>query len=150
MSNTFDLWSSMSWRALNTEPADKNVNKEMVVSTEIYRVRFSLRRSMNILNSWLFIKSRSIWDRKSHNFWTIGPILERLNQNLAIFPFSDQNSQPLYDGVQKSIDYLKFVHGVNFELIDSLKNNNTIYLLFFDVSCDEICSSKLISWYCCC
>ena len=31
---------------------------------------------------------------------------------------------------------------MNFELIDSLKNNGTKYLLIFDDSCEEVCSSK--------
>ena len=31
---------------------------------------------------------------------------------------------------------------VNFEFIDSLKNNGTKYLLMFDDSCEEICNSK--------
>ena len=35
-----------------------------------------------------------------------------------------------------------FVRGVNFEFVDSLKNNGTKYLLFFDDSCEEICNSK--------
>ena len=34
------------------------------------------------------------------------------------------------------------MQGVNFEFIDSLKNNGTKYLLFFDDSCEEICNSK--------
>ena len=37
---------------------------------------------------------------------------------------------------------LEFVQGVNFEFIDSLKNNGTKYLLVFDDSCEEICNSK--------
>ena len=37
---------------------------------------------------------------------------------------------------------LKFVQGVNFEFIDSLKNNGAKYLLRFEVSCEEICNSK--------
>ena len=43
--------------------------------------------------------------------------------------------------MQKEIENLEFVQGVNFELIDSLKNNGTKYLLIFDNSC-EICNSK--------
>ena len=31
---------------------------------------------------------------------------------------------------------------MNFELIDSLKNNGTKYFFFFDDSCEEVCSSK--------
>ena len=44
--------------------------------------------------------------------------------------------------MQKGIENLEFVRGVNFELFDSLKNNGTKYLLFFDDSCKEICNSK--------
>ena len=44
--------------------------------------------------------------------------------------------------MQKGIENLEFVQGVNFEFIDSLKNNGTKYLLIFDDSCGEICNSK--------
>ena len=44
--------------------------------------------------------------------------------------------------MQKEIENLDFVQGVNFEFIDSLKNNGTKYLLIFDDSCEEICNSK--------
>ena len=44
--------------------------------------------------------------------------------------------------MQKEIENLEFVQGVNFECIDSLKNNGTEYLLIFDDSCEEICNSK--------
>ena len=40
------------------------------------------------------------------------------------------------------VESLEFVRGVNFEFIDSLKNNGTKYLLFFDDSCEEIFNSK--------
>ena len=53
-----------------------------------------------------------------------------------------QDCQPLYDVMQKEIENLEFVQGVNFEFIDSLKNNGTKYLLIFDDSCEEICNSK--------
>ena len=43
-----------------------------------------------------------------------------------IYLFS-QYSQPLYDVMQKQIENLEFVRGVNFEFIDSLKNNGTKY-----------------------
>ena len=45
--------------------------------------------------------------------------------------------------MQKEIDKLEFVQVVNFEFIDSLKNNATNYLLFFDNSNEEICDSKM-------
>ena len=56
--------------------------------------------------------------------------------------FFYQHSQPLYDVMQKEIEKLEFVQGVNFEFIDSLKNNGTKYLLISNDSCEEICNSK--------
>ena len=44
--------------------------------------------------------------------------------------------------MQKEIENLEFVRGVNFDFNDSLKNNGTKYLLVFDDSCEEICISK--------
>ena len=44
--------------------------------------------------------------------------------------------------MQKEIEFLEFVRGVNFEFIDSLKNNDTKYLLSLDHSCGVICTSK--------
>ena len=56
--------------------------------------------------------------------------------------FFYQLSQHLYDVMRKETENLEFVQGVNFEFIDSLKNNGTKYLLIFDDSCAEICNSK--------
>ena len=44
--------------------------------------------------------------------------------------------------MQKEIENLEFVQGVNFEFIVSLKNNFTKYLLIFEDSCEEICNLK--------
>ena len=44
--------------------------------------------------------------------------------------------------MQKEIENLEFDQGVNFEFIDSLKNNGTKYLLLFNNSCEEICKSE--------
>ena len=44
--------------------------------------------------------------------------------------------------MQEEIDNLEFVQSVHFELINSLKNNGTKHLLFFDDSCEEISNSK--------
>ena len=52
--------------------------------------------------------------------------------------FFYQHSQPLYDVMQKEIEKLEFVQGVNFDFIDSLKNNGTKYLLKSDDSWEEI------------
>ena len=43
--------------------------------------------------------------------------------------------------MENEIENLEFVRGVNFEFIDSLKNNGTKYLLIFDDPCEEICIS---------
>ena len=53
-----------------------------------------------------------------------------------------QHSQPFHVVMQKEIEKIEFVRGLNFEFIDSLKNNGTKYLLIFDESCEEICNSK--------
>ena len=37
---------------------------------------------------------------------------------------------------------LKFIHGVDFDLIENFLNNGTNYLLIFDNSCEEISKSK--------
>ena len=44
--------------------------------------------------------------------------------------------------MQKEVENLEFVQGVNFEFIDSLKNNGSKNLLIFDDSCEEICNSE--------
>ena len=44
--------------------------------------------------------------------------------------------------MQKETKNFEFVRGVNFEFIDSLKNNETKYLLTFDESFEEIYNSK--------
>ena len=45
--------------------------------------------------------------------------------------------------MQKEIENLEFVLGVNFEFIDSIKHNGTKYLLIFDDSCGKVCNSKV-------
>ena len=45
--------------------------------------------------------------------------------------------------MQKDIENLEFVQGVNFEIVDSLNIKGTNYLLLFDNSFEDICSSKV-------
>ena len=80
--------------------------------------------------------------------WKIAPFLKlaknwnistRVWQSLLFY----QHSQPPYEIIQKEIENLEFVRGINFEFIDSLKNNGTKYLLNFDESCEEFCNSKV-------
>ena len=51
-----------------------------------------------------------------------------------------QHYQPLYGQMQRK--NLKFIQGVDFELIENVPNNGTKYLLIFDDSCEEISNSK--------
>ena len=44
--------------------------------------------------------------------------------------------------MQKEIDNLEFVQGINFEFSDSVINNGTKYLLIFDSFYEEICNSQ--------
>ena len=44
--------------------------------------------------------------------------------------------------MQKESENLEFVQEVNFDFIDSSKNNGTEYLLIFDESFEEVCDSK--------
>ena len=44
--------------------------------------------------------------------------------------------------MQKEIENFEFVQDVNFEIIDSLKNNSPENLVIFEDSCKEICNSK--------
>ena len=46
--------------------------------------------------------------------------------------------------MQNEIENLEFLRGVNFEFIDSLKNNGRKYLMIFDESCKEICNSTAV------
>ena len=71
-------------------------------------------------------------------FFTIGSFQPKFDRIYFFY----QHSRPLYDVMQKEIEHLEFVWGVNFEFIDSLKKNGTKYLLEFDDSCEEICNSK--------
>ena len=44
--------------------------------------------------------------------------------------------------MQKEIENLESVQGVNFEIIDSLEDNGLNFFLAFDNSCEVICKSK--------
>ena len=51
-----------------------------------------------------------------------------------------QHYQPLYGQMQRK--NLRFIQGVDFELIENLPKNGTKYLLIFEESCEEISISK--------
>ena len=73
-----------------------------------------------------------------YNWQKIGTFQPNFHKNSLFY----QHSQPLYDFMQKEIEYLEFVRGLNIEFFDSLKNNGTKYFLFFNDSCEYICKSK--------
>ena len=109
------------------------------------RIHFTLAKIMNKLISTknrVFISLvRPSETRKSqpiYNWLKIGTVQPKFDKIYCFY----QHSQPLYGVMQKEIESLEFVHGVNFEFIDSLKNSGTKYLLIFDDSCEEICNSK--------
>ena len=53
-----------------------------------------------------------------------------------------QHPQPLFDIMHDEIEHFEFVQGVNFEFINSSRNNGTKYLFIFDDSRAEICTYK--------
>ena len=59
-----------------------------------------------------------------------------------------QHSQPLYDVMQKEIENLEIVQGVNFEFIVSLKINGAKYLLIFDDFLWRDLQFKSLFWHC--
>ena len=75
----------------------------------------------------------------SFRIWKIAAYIqlaENWNISTKVYEiyFFYQHFQPVYDVMQKEIKNFEFVHGVNLEFIDSLKNNGTNYLLIFDDS----------------
>ena len=44
--------------------------------------------------------------------------------------------------MREGIENSEFVQSVNFEFIDQFKNNGRKYLLFFDTSCEQVCTLK--------
>ena len=109
------------------------------------RIHFSLPKAMNKLISTknrVFISlvgpSETGKSQLIYNWLKIGTLQPKFDKIYFFY----QHSQPLYDVIQKEIENLEFVRGVNFEFIDSLKNNGTKYLLIFDDSCEEICNSN--------
>ena len=73
-----------------------------------------------------------------YNWLKIGTFQPKFDKFYSFY----QHSQTLYDVMPNEIQNLQIVTGVKFEIIDSIKNNGTKYLLNFDNSCEEICNSK--------
>ena len=109
------------------------------------RIRFTLTKIMNKLISTknrVFLSMVGPSETRTSQLIYIWLKIGTFQPNCDKIYFFYQHSQPLYDVMQKGIENLEFVRGVNFEYIDSLKNNGTKYLVIFDNSCEEICNSK--------
>ena len=109
------------------------------------RIHFTFTKAMNTLISTknpviisLVGPSETGKSELIYNWLEIGTFQPRFDK----IYFFHQHSQPVYDVMQKEIENLELVQGVNFEFIDSLKNNSTKYLLIFDDFHEEICNSK--------
>ena len=109
------------------------------------RIHFTFTKNMNKLLSTknrVFISLVGPSETGKPQLIYIWLKLGKFLPKIDMIYFFYQHSQPLYDVIQKEIENLEFVQGVNFEFIDSLKNNGTKQLLIFDDSCEEICNSK--------
>ena len=73
-----------------------------------------------------------------YNWFKIGTFQLKFDKTLFLY----QHSHSLYDVMQRESDNLEFVQGVNFEFIESLKNNGRQYLLIFDGSLQGNRNSK--------
>ena len=116
------------------------------------------KRVTNQLSGWEFCvlqqdtfylrqdEEQNIFVKKSHScingcyvldgnivFFTKCSKLELLNQILTKKILFQSNFQPLYNVMHREIENLEFVQCVNFEIIDSSKNNVTKHLLIFDI-----------------
>ena len=75
--------------------------------------------------SHLYFVGRSIRDGQFNNYLQL---IQNWNVSSRIWPdllFFNQHSQQVHDVMQKEIDNLEFVQGVNFEIRYSLENNGT-------------------------
>ena len=87
---------------------------------------------------WLLGPSKT-WKRQFNYTWlTIGTFQQKFDKNylLSTLPAA------LRCYAKRNFGKLEIVEGVNFEFIDSLRNNSETYLLFFDNSGELICNSK--------
>ena len=74
----------------------------------------------------------------AYSWLKIGNLLNKIWQNLH---FLSTLATILRYFAKKNVN-IDFFQGVNFVFVDSLINNGTRYLLNFDDSCGEICTSK--------
>ena len=81
--------------------------------------------------------------RENRNFFKIGQKLQLFDKVTNFFCFCYVLSQTHYDVMLKGVENLEIVKGVNFDFIDLLKHNGKKCLLFFDVSYEQTCNSKV-------
>ena len=114
-------------------------------SAQCSRINFTPTKTMNKLISTrncafisLIGPSETGMSHFIYNWLKTWNIPTKVWQNFFFY----QHSQTLYNVMQKEIKNLEFLQVVNFEFIDSLKNNGTEYLIIFHIPCVDICNSK--------
>ena len=75
----------------------------------------------------------------TYNWLKIGTVSPKFDKFYLLFK---HYSQLLFDVLQRKMENLEFVKGVNFRFTSLLKNISIIYLLIFNRSCEAICISK--------
>ena len=104
-----------------------------VVQRDTFYLHQNYQQVNSYKNSRSYIIGRSPRDEKVATYFQLAQkwnLPTKIWQNLLFY----QHFEPLYDVMQNEIEKLEFVQGVNFEFLDSLKNNGTKYLLIFDDS----------------
>ena len=91
--------------------------------------------------SRLYIIGRSLRDGKVTTYLQLA---QNCNFHLKLDKnsFFHQHAEPPNDVMQRDIDILELLQSVNFEIIESLKNNSTKYLLIIDKCCEQMCKWK--------
>ena len=144
---TFCQFNDHLWLLLENSPFENlcRINCLGQKFLQCGRIHFTLTKIMNKLISTknrIFISlvgpSETGKSQPIYNWPKTGTFQTKFDKIYFFY----QHFQPLYDVMQKEIENLEFVQGVNFDFIDSLENNGTKYLLIFDDSCEEICNSK--------
>ena len=75
-----------------------------------------------------------------HEWLKVGTLQPKFDKNYFFY----QNLQRVFDVMQKQVDNLDFVQGVNFDFINFSRNKGPKYYLIFHDSCAEICNAKEI------
>ena len=98
------------------------------------RIHFSLTKIKNKVNctkNRVFISLVGLSEPGKSQFIYNWLNTGSFQANFNYYYFFYQHSQPLQDVMQKEIENLEYVQGINFVFIDSLKNNGTKKFVIF-------------------